>query len=248
MLRVVRLTLLCNVIFVVVTISASQESRPVRPVVAEAIRLGILLEGQCSSVGSFPTTSETPIGPGSGSEILTSGSGLGDFCSNAYQVNGPLCADVLQAQLCEYNFTSQTCDLCNNLLSTCGPPGGQEEFNILVCLSQSAQACGPLTRSCFEDQTVPPETCDFCTFVGNTCFQLDEAALCAVDGLLDGCTNLLDTPYQCECFSPSSTCQLCRTVLPVCSTPATIPVSLNNLVTSELFRYDTQHQILILIS
>jgi len=140
MLRVVRLTLLCNVIFVVVTISASQESRPVRPVVAEAIRLGILLEGQCSSVGSFPTTSETPIGPGSGSEILTSGSGLGDFCSNAYRVNGPLCANVLQAQLCEYNFTSQTCDLCNNFLSTCGPPGGQEELNILVCFSQQAQA------------------------------------------------------------------------------------------------------------
>jgi len=247
MLRVVRLTLLCSVIFVVVTISASQELRPVRPVVAEAIRLGILLEGQCPSVGGFPTTSETPIGPGSGSEILTSGSGLVDFCSNAYQVNGPLCADVLQAQLCEYNFTSQTCDLCNNLLSTCGPPGGQGDLNTL-CSSQSALACGPLTRSRFEVHTVLPATCDFCTFVGNTCFQLNDVALCAVDGLVDGCTNLLNIPYQCECFSPSSTCQLCRTVLPICSTPATIPVSLNNLITSEFFRYDAQHQILILIS
>jgi len=235
MLRVVRLMLLCNVIFVVVTISASQESRPVQQVVAEAIRLGIILEGQCPSVGNFPTTSETPIGPltpGSGSEILTSVSGLGDFCSNAYRVNRPLCANVLQAQPCEYNFTSQTCDVCNNLLSTCGPPEGQGDLNTL-CSSLSAQGCSQLARSCFEDQTIPPTTCDFCTFVGNTCFQLNEVALCAVDGLLDGCTNLLNIPYQCECFSPSSTCQLCRTVLPVCSTPATIPVSLNKLVTTE---------------
>jgi len=179
----------------------------------------------------------------SASGMSASGSGSGDVCSNTDQVLGPLCANVLQARLCEYNFTSQTCDVCNNLLSTCGPPGGQGDLNTL-CSSQSALACGPLTRSCFEDQTVLPATCDFCTFVGNTCFQLNEVALCAVDGLVDGCTNLLNFPYQCECFSPSSTCQLCRTVLPVCSTPATIPVSLNNLVTSELIRYDTQHQIL----
>ena len=155
-----------------------------------------------------------------------SGSGSDDFCSITYQAVGPLCANALQAELCEYNFTSQTCDLCTNLRLTCGPPEGRGDIDIL-CASLAAQQCTEIARSCFEDQTIPQTTCDFCSFVGNSCFQPNEAALCDVEGLLDDCTSVLNVgPYECECFVMSSTCNLCRTVDRVCSPPATIPVSL----------------------
>ena len=156
-----------------------------------------------------------------GSTVNASGSGggSGDICSNAFEMLGPFCARVLDAQLCQFNFSSQTCNLCTNLSSSCGQPMGNIST---LCASQSVNGCSQSAGICLV-QTADSTFCDYCAFVGSMCYQGREFELCSVNGLVDGCTNVLRGSYECECFLPSSQCSFCRNLIRVCAT--TIPVS-----------------------
>ena len=162
----------------------------------------------------------------SASGVSASGSGSGSVCPDTqFQIFGPLCVTAMQG-LCSFNFSSETCDMCNTLLSLCGPFEGNTST---LCASEMAINCSQTSRTCFNVQTVAPTTCDLCAFVGSVCFQGREFELCPVEGLVDGCTSVLNrSPFVCECFLPSFQCMFCRTLLDVCT--ATIPVSYSTLV------------------
>lgn len=250
MLRTVQLT--CTISLVLLTISASQVEMnfPLREVVTIATELGLLQQGQCPLSASASGSGEEPAsafpsgsgpsesgpsgsglsasglsasgsGPGSGS-----GSGSGSVCPDIqFQIFGPLCVTAMQVQLCSFNFSSETCDMCNTLLSLCGPFEGNTST---LCASEMAINCSQTSRTCFSVQTVAPTNCDFCAFVGSVCFQGREFELCPVEGLVDGCISVLNrSPFVCECFLPSFQCMFCRTLLDVCT--ATIPVSYSTL-------------------
>ena len=156
-----------------------------------------------------------------GSTVNASGSGSGDICSNAFEIHGPFCTRVLEAQFCQFNFSLQTCNFCANLSSSCGQPMGSIST---LCASQNANSCSQSAGICLV-QTADSMVCDYCAFVGSMCYQGREFELCSVNGLVDGCTNILRGSYECECFLPSSQCSFCRNLIRVCAT--TIPVSLN---------------------
>ena len=155
-----------------------------------------------------------------GSTVNASGSGSGDICSNAFEILGPFCTRVLEAQFCQFNFSLQTCNFCANLSSSCGQPMGSIST---LCASQNANSCSQSAGICLV-QTADSMVCDYCAFVGSMCYQGREFELCSVNGLVDGCTNILRGSYECECFLPSSQCSFCRNLIRVCAT--TIPVSL----------------------
>ena len=156
-----------------------------------------------------------------GSTVNASGSGSGDICSNAFEILGPFCTRVLEAQFCQFNFSLQTCNFCANLSSSCGQPMGSIST---LCASQNANSCSQSAGICLV-QTADSMVCDYRAFVGSMCYQGREFELCSVNGLVDGCTNVLRGSYECECFLPSSQCSFCRNLIRVCAT--TIPVSLN---------------------
>jgi len=189
---------------------------------------------QSGSASGFPASGFPPVtsGSASGFPLVQSGSASGasgsaggsiDRCSDQFQIVGPLCTTVLQVPLCQFNFSSQTCDLCEDLLSSCGSPRGSIAT---VCASEIAQNCSQVAGNCFDVRSAVPRLCDYCAFVGSTCFTGVEYELCSVVGLVDGCTNVLSSNYPCECFLPSSQCSLCRTLISICASPPTIPVSL----------------------
>ena len=182
---------------------------------------GVSASGVSASGVSASGVSASGSGPGSGS-----GSGSGSVCPDIqFQIFGPLCVTAMQVQLCSFNFSSETCDMCNTLLSLCGPFEGNTST---LCASEMAINCSQTSRTCFSVQTVAPTNCDFCAFVGSVCFQGREFELCPVEGLVDGCISVLNrSPFVCECFLPSFQCMFCRTLLDVCT--ATIPVSYSTL-------------------
>ena len=157
---------------------------------------------------------------GSAVSASGSGSGSGDICSSAFEILGPFCARVLEVQLCQFNFSLQTCNLCTNLLSSCGQPMGNIST---LCASQRATSCLQSAGLCLDVQFADSTVCDYCAFVGSRCYQRGEFELCSVNGLVDGCTSILRGTYECECFLPSSQCSFCRNLIRVCAT--TIPVS-----------------------
>ena len=189
---------------------------------------------QSGSASGFPASGFPPVTSGSasgfppvqsGSASGASGSAGGSInrCSDQFQIIGPLCTTVLQVPLCQFNFSSQTCDLCEDLLSSCGSPRGSIAT---FCASEIAQNCSQVAGNCFDVRSAVPSLCDYCAFVGSMCFTGVEYELCSVVGLVDGCTNVLSSNYPCECFLPSFQCSLCRTLISVCASPPTIPVSL----------------------
>ena len=192
------------------------------------------VSGSGSSASEFSSTSGSGGFSGeAGSAVSGSGfsgvggseSGSGDVCSNLFQAVGPICAAVLQANPCRYEYSSQTCNTCQDLFLSCGQPEGGDIATF--CSSEMAQSCSGVFNIVFENLF------DYCTFVWSMCYPgtIVENDLCFVEGLLVVCTNLqlLSGEYPCECFLPSSQCSLCTSVVSICEPPTPTLVSLMEL-------------------
>lgn len=182
---------------------------------------GALVDGLSGVSGNgFSGESATAVS-GSGVSGSDGGeSGSGDVCFNLFQAVGAICTTVLQADLCPYNYSSQTCNMCDDLVLLCGQPEGDIAT---FCDSEMAQNCSEVIHT-----AVASNSFDYCPFVWSMCYMGTEVEheLCAVEGLVEWCTNLLSNMYQCECFVPSSQCSLCTSVISICEPPPTTPVRL----------------------
>ena len=197
------------------------------------------VSGSGSSASEFSSTSGSGFSGEAGSAVSGSGfsgvggseSGSGDVCSNLFQAVGPICAAVLQANPCRYEYSSQTCNTCHDLFLSCGQP--EEQDIATFCSSEMAQSCSS------DFNIVVENLFNYCTFVWSMCYlgTMVENDLCFVEGLLVACTNLqlLSGEYPCECFLPSSQCSLCTSVVSICEPPRPTPVSLVELCIRHIY-------------
>lgn len=146
-------------------------------------------------------------------ENLSPGSGF-----DCESLDGLFCQSVTANTSCLFAYSEQTCSSCSTFLDNCGPI----DIDLTTdCTDPSTALCNTFDISLCFGTTRPADTCDYCAYVGNECFTDSQEQLCTVNSLVEGCSEVFDADYPCECFFPSIQCQLCETVLRVCEIPTT---------------------------
>ena len=164
-----------------------------------------------------------PFGSGSGSGSGVSSSGSGVF-SGSGSGSGMICDELLGPDediLVAFNFycrnifnpdpgcESESCRFCKQLVE-CNVTVG-DQFD--VCASD-------LPLVCSTQPQIPVLTDLYrgvCQFAADVCLDSDESGICASRDLIDACRSVTGLPYPCDCFVPNTTCELCSSVLPLCS-------------------------------